>query len=113
MSLAKRILEDNHRIFMNVDHFGEVHSWNGHEIVCIPDEDAALKRKNNSVVDLSWDSNTRELIIYTPVDTFPERLQPNTHILFDGQSRRVLQFHEDKGMYAIMLGTFETRAMQP
>ena len=113
MSLAERILADNHRIFMNMEHFGETHIWNGYEITCVVDEDEALKRKNNSVVDLSWDSNTRELVIYTPVDVFPERLQPNTHIIFDGEPRRVLQFHAAKGMYTIMLGTYETRTMQP
>lgn len=112
MSLAERIHKDNARIFMNPKHFGEEHTWNGHMIVCVPDEETALKRKNNNVVDVSWDNNTTEVLIYTPVDGFPEKLQPNMQVLFDGKLRKVLQFNADCGMYAILLVSQESRSMQ-
>ena len=52
MALSDRIAQDNTRIFMNAGHFAEEHTWNGIPFSCVPDEEAALKRKNNNVVDL-------------------------------------------------------------
>ena len=58
IALKYRILLDNHRIFMNQDHFAETHTWNGVPFVCVPDDNEAMKRKNNNVVDIGWDGNT-------------------------------------------------------
>ena len=63
VSLKDRIERDISNVFMNMDHFAEVHYWNGFAITCVPDEEAALKRKNNNVNDISWDNNSREILI--------------------------------------------------
>ena len=71
MALKDRIADDINKIFMNQDHFAEIHYWNGIEITCVPDDEDSLKRKNNNVNDISWDNNTREILIHTPLLTFP------------------------------------------
>lgn len=97
---------------MNMDHFGEIHYWNGEEIICVPDDQEALKRKNNNVNDISWDNNTRTQLIHTPVDTFPERRpEPNTQITFDECVMKVLDIHENVGMYDILLTVFDAREL--
>ena len=48
MALKDRIAEDINRVFLQMDHFAETHYWNGEEITCVPDEEEALKRKNNN-----------------------------------------------------------------
>ena len=112
MALKDRIAEDIRRIFLQTDHFAEIHYWNGEEIICVPDEEEALKRKNNNVVDISWDNNSREILIYTPVDTFPDRVpMPNLQVIFDKRQMRILQVNEDMGMYTILLATNEARTM--
>jgi len=103
MALKDKIQGDIKRIFMNPNHFAEEHLWNGTPFTCVPDEEAALKRKNNNVVDLSWDNNMTETLIYTPVEGFPGRAMPNETVLFDRKPMKILQVQEDMGMYAILL----------
>lgn len=112
VALTDLIEDHNHRVFMNMEHFGEIHYWNGEEIKCVPDDYEALKRKNNNVNDISWDNNTRQILIHTPVDTFPEdRPEPNTQIVFDMVTMKVLDIHDNKGMYDILLTAFDPREL--
>lgn len=111
MALKDRIGRDNARIFMNDGHFAGEHTWNGIAFTCVTDEEAALKRKNNNVVDISWDNNTRETIVYVPTGDLPGRAVPNEHIFFDNKPMKVLQVNEDMGMLAIVLVANEPKAV--
>lgn len=111
MALKDRIHADVTRVFMNHGHFAEYHTWNGRRFECVTDEDSALKRKNSNVVDLSWDNNSTETLIYTPKDNFPGRAMPNEHVIFDSRPMKVLQIQEDGGMYAILLVSFDPKAV--
>ena len=111
MALRDRIDADINRVFMQHDHFAEWHSWNGVRIQCVTDEEEALKRKNNNVNDISWQWNTRDVLVYTPVEGFPGKPEPNTHILWDHKPMRIVQFSEDFGMYAIVIASFDTMEM--
>lgn len=111
MSLKDRIAVDNHRVFMQKDHFAEEHNWNGFTIICVPDDEEALKRKNNNVNDISWDNNQRNVLVHTPLDTFPGRREqePNTHVLFDNKYMKVLSVDNNMGMLSIQLTALDTR----
>lgn len=111
MSFKDRVAHDIDRCFMRQDHFGEIHYWNGMEIICVPDEEAALKRKNNNVNDISWDNNNRSLLIHTPVETFPTGKEPvaNTQIMFDNMPMRVLEVDHNMGVWDIVLAALEPR----
>ena len=110
MALKDRIAVDVHRVFMRMDHFGETHYWNGEEITCIPDEEEALKRKNNNANDISWDQNTRNMLIHTPLDDFPGgEPEPNTHVIFDRKPMKVLSVDRAMGMLHIMLVALDPR----
>ena len=98
MSLKDRIENDITRVFLNFDHFATDHTWNGKTLRCVTDDEVALKRKNNNVVDMSWDNNTTETVIYAKKDGFPGRLIPNEHIFFDGKPMDILQIQDDMGM---------------
>lgn len=113
MALKDRIAEDIDRIFLQMDHFAEYHYWNGYEIKCVPDEEEALKRKNNNVKDISWDNNTRNILIHTALDTFPggEEPEPNTHIMFDNRPMKVLNVDHNMGMLDIQLVALDPREM--
>ena len=50
MPLSDRIKDDIGRCFMRKDQFAETHYWNGAEIICVPDDEENLKRKNNNVL---------------------------------------------------------------
>lgn len=105
MALIDRILQDNQRVFMQTDHFASYHTWNGKRFLCVVDEEAALKRKNNNVVDVSWDNNTTEKILYVKKDNWPvsAKPKPNTSGFFDAVSVKILQVNEDIGMYTIVI----------
>ena len=103
MSLKTRIAKDNHRVFMNMGHYASEHTWNGVTFTCVTDEESALKRKNNNVNDVSWDNNTREILIYVPTESLPGRAEPNEFVLFDNRQMKVLQVNEDMGMLSIVL----------
>jgi hypothetical protein len=111
MALKGRVQDDLTRAYMNHEHFASTHTWNGRPFACVTDEEAALKRKNNNVVDLSWDNNTTETLVYTPVDAWPGRAIPNEHGIFDSKPMKILQVQEDMGMYAILLTSFEPKAV--
>lgn len=103
MAFKDRVLADVKRVFIDFERFAETHTWNGEELLCVTDEDMALKRKNNNVVDVSWDNNTTETMIYAPVEDFPGRVEPNEQIFFDDQPMKILQRQIDDGMYTIVL----------
>ena len=103
MALKYRIPKDNHRIFMNTDHFAETHTWNGIPFTCVPDDTEALKRKNNNVNDISWDNDTLDKVLFVPSDSIPARAQPNEFILLDGVQMRVLNVIDAIGMKEIHL----------
>ena len=110
MSLRDRIGNDIHKCFMRQDHFGETHFWNGMPIVCVPDEEEALKRKNNNVNDISWDQNTRSLLIHVSLDQFPNgEPDPNTHIMFDNRAMKVLEVDHNMGVLGIVLSAVDPR----
>lgn len=113
MSLAERILDDIDRIFLQTDHFAETHYWNGIEITCVPDEEEALKRKNNNVNDISWDSNTRKVLIHVNESEFPgaKAPEPNTQVMFDRRPMRVLDVNINMGMLDILLEARDPREM--
>lgn len=112
MSLKDRISDDINRIFLQTDHFAETHYWNGREILCVTDEEEALKRKNNNVNDISWDSNTRKILIHVSEKDFPgieEAMEPNAHIFFDRKPMRVLDININMGMLDILLEARDPR----
>lgn len=112
MALKDLVLDHNHRVFMNMDHFGETHYWNGVEFICVPDDAEALKRKNNNVNDISWQENTRQILIHTPLDTFPEpMIEPNTQVIYDTHQMKVLDVHVNKGMLDILLSVYDAREL--
>lgn len=111
MALKDRIAEDINRVFLQMDHFAEYHYWNGQQITCVPDEEEALKRKNNNVNDISWDSNTRKILIHVKASDFPgyEPPEPNTHVFFDKKPMRVLDVNVNMGMLDILLEARDPR----
>ena len=113
MALKDRIAEDINRIFMQMDHFAEKHYWNGSEITCVPDDEESLKRKNNNVNDISWDNNTRVILIHTPLATFPggREPEPNTHVMFDKRPMKVLDIQHNMGLLDITLTALDPREM--
>ena len=113
MSLKERIALDIHRLFLQEEHFAERHYWNGSEIICVPDDEEALKRKNNNVNDISWDNNTRTVLIHTSLEKFPggAEPEPNTHVMFDKRPMKVLSIVNNMGMLDIQLTAVDPREM--
>jgi hypothetical protein len=103
MALKDRISRDNHKIFMNPDHFAEEHTWNGVAFTCVPDDTEALKRKNNNINDISWQENAVDKVIFVPEDSLPARAQPNEQVIFDGVLMRVANVIDAIGMKEIHL----------
>lgn len=111
MALCDRIQQDISRVFVNPDHFARNHTWNGVTLLCVTDEEEALKRKNNNVADISWDNNSDEVTVFAPMDDFPGQAVPNEHILFDNRPMKILSVGTALGMYVIQLGANEPRGV--
>ena len=111
MALKDRIKDDLTRVFMQEEHFSERHTWNGRTFMCVTDDEAALKRKNNNVNDISWDNNTTETLVYVPEENWPGRAVPNEHGFFDRKPMKILQVQNDMGMLAILLVANITKAV--
>lgn len=113
MALKDKILRDRLKVFTRFKHFGETHTWNGVPFACVVDEDAALKRKNNNVNDVSWDNNTIETLIYVRQEDWPGHAPiPNEWGFFDGTYMRILQRQLDGGEYAIVLTANSPKALE-
>lgn len=112
MSLKERIHDDITRCFMRQDQFGETHYWNGVAIQCVPDDEEALKRKNNNVNDISWDNNSRNILLHTPLEGFPGgEPEPNTQVVFDRKTMFILSVTNNMGMLDIELLARDPREM--
>lgn len=111
MALIDKVAADNRRVFQNKEQFASWHTWNGVPFLCTTDEETALKRKNNNVVDISWDNNTTETVIYVPKEDFPGRVIPNEHGIFDKKPMKILQKNEDMGMLTITLVSYDPKAV--
>lgn len=103
MGFKDRVADDINRVFLNLEQFADMHAWNGYPLRCVTDEETALKRKNNNVVDVSWDNNTTETVVYAKMEGFPGRPVPNEHVTFDRKPMRILQVQQDMGVYTILL----------
>lgn len=103
MALKDRIQRDNHAVFMNTDHFADTHTWNGVAFTCVMDDTEALKRRNNNVVDVSWDLDTVDKVLFVPEDSLPARAQPNEQVVFDGVLMRVMHVIDAINMKEIHL----------
>jgi hypothetical protein len=103
MSLRDRLEGDIQRVFINLSQFGETHMWNDTEIRCVLDSDTALKRKNNNVVDISWDFSSEEIVLYAEATAFPQRPRPQQTVMLDRNQWTVLQVGEDEGMLNVLL----------
>ena len=101
MALKDRIPRDNYKVFMNLDHFGEEHTWNGVTIECVEDDTEALKRKNNNVNDLSWDNDVVDKVIFVPEDSLPSRAQPNEFVIYDGIQMRISSYSQSSGVSSL------------
>lgn len=109
MALCDRIHDDIHRVFLNPEHFASQHTWNGKKFTCVADAEEALKRRNNNVVDISWDNNIAEVVLFVKKDEFPAKAQPNDHGLYDGKPVKILDVKEDMGMLEILVTSFNPR----
>lgn len=115
MSLKERIPNDIHRVFLNQDHFGTKHTWNGVEVECVIDDDQLIKRKNNNVVDNSWGENNGEKLVFIAAHYFRDGLirkpEPNQLIYFDGRQYRISQIIDAVEMYDITIRIPEARTL--
>ena len=112
MALIDRIERDRGAVFMNPEHFATEHTWNGKKFRCVTDEEEALKRKNNNVVDLAWDNNTREVLVYVREEDWPGKKRVNDHGIFDRRDMKVLQIAENFGILEIMLVENDPKAVE-
>ena len=111
MALKDMIQDHRAKVFMNPNHFATTHTWNGRPFTCVVDDDEALKRKNNNVNDISWDNNTRSILIHTPLADFPggKEPEPNTHVHFDKKPFKVLDVVTNGGVIGISLTAIDPR----
>lgn len=105
MSLKDRMTQDIWRVYMNQKQFAELHQWGDQTITCVIDNETAWKRKNNNVVDISYDPNTNDLMLFVPKSEFAEdRIpEPQHEILFDRNLYNILSVDDNAGMLGIML----------
>lgn len=111
MSFKERVDRDRSKVFINLNHFGSEHTWDGIPFPCVTDEETALKRKNNNVNDISWDNNTMETVVYVRMEDWPGRRVPNEHGWFDNRHMKIMQIQEDMGILTIVLSTVMPKAV--
>ena len=109
MPLIDRIQQDNERVFMNTGQHATTHVWDGKPIVCVVDNETALKRKNNNVVDISWDNDSVDIHLFfsaIPHEGHEPPTKPplpQQQVEFDRMLYTINQVSADEGMYQITL----------
>ena len=111
MSLAERIDLDRDRVFLRLDHFASWHTWNGMRFKCVTDDEVALKRKNNNVVDISWQPESWETLLFVREEDWPGRRVPNEQGYFDGRPVKIMSIGENMGLLEVLLGTNSPQAL--
>ena len=103
MPLKQKIADDRMRVFLNQNHFAEIHMWNGKPLLCVTDAELGWKRKNSTMADISWDNNQRSLMVFCRIEDMPDRAVANEHVFFDRAPYKVLEVDVDMGWYGITL----------
>lgn len=111
MPLQDRLEADARRILESTEQFATEHLWDRRPIICVVDNHTALKRKNNNVIDISWDNDSEEILLYVHESQFKGMSRPRSQqtVLFDKTIMTVSQVSLDEGVYEMILTTRKAR----
>lgn len=99
MSFKDEILNDIEKVFLNLEDFGEVHTIDNKEIVCMTDNDALKIRSGSN--ELSVSEST--LLIFLKESDLPTRKVAGDNILIDGRPYIVDDWKVNLGVAEIAL----------
>jgi len=111
MSLKDRIINDRSRVFMQMNHYASVHTWNGIPFCCMVDDDEAVRRKNSNVNDIAWDNEHTETFIYVLEEEWPGRKVQGDQGWFDNRTYKIEQIHTNGGILGILLVSITSRPL--
>ena len=106
--IAKNDIRD---AFLRVDEFADMHTIDGRTMPAIIDKSELLERIVNNAADTRMQLGRdglyeAEMILYVAVEDYGARPKVGMMLLLDSRKQyRVLDVTEDRGLYAITLGT--------
>lgn len=98
------VKKDIDSIFLNLDEFGEKHSWDGVELQCVVDDDTMIQQFSAEFDLLPKGSH----LIYANADSFAKRPQVSSVVRFDKIIYTIDEIEEQMGMYRIFLARGKT-----
>lgn len=113
MSLCDRIFGDVDRIFYRQSEFARLHDWNGHEIVCIVDDEMLLSHKNANTLSVEWDVGEADTAVRIPesqLEIIDMPVETGT-VYFDEKQCRVEKVAPNEGEIIVFLRHQEARSV--
>lgn len=107
MSTFKDMVEaDIEGVFINLEEFGDTHTWNGgrgtgasYEIKAVLDDDVLIKQYTSQFEFFGQDIH----MLFSPAKGFKKKPKNGDAVHLDGNLYTVDRIEEDMGMYAIFL----------
>ncbi|CDG37250.1 hypothetical protein CTHBC1_2667 [Acetivibrio thermocellus BC1] len=87
------------QIFLNLDHFAELHTVEGQEIKVVLDDDKLVERQGGAELGVA----EADLLMYAKASDLPPRKAPGSAINIDGREYIVTDWREDMGLATVAL----------
>lgn len=102
----KEILRnDINQVFLNPDEFGEIHTIDGRQMVCMIDENEVIERSKKQVEKGRIDGiYERQIMLYVAREQFGRMPAIGASVTIDSGKYRVADVTHEAGIYSILLG---------
>lgn len=111
MTFKEQIALDNQKVFMNFDEFGEMHTINSNEMLCIVDNNEMIDREKRYQYKRSLYADgvyIKELLIYVREEDFGPLPAVGRLITFDKKSYLISDAINEDGIYSLSLEANKT-----
>ena len=111
MTFKEQIAQDNRKVFMNIDEFGEMHTVNGKEMLVLIDNNELIDREKRYQYKKSLYADgvyIKQLLIYVHAEDFGPLPSIGRSITFDGKVYIVGDAINEDGIYSLNLEANKT-----
>lgn len=106
MTFKEQIAYDNHKVFMNLGEFSDIHTVNGREMAVQIDNNEMIDREKRSQHKRGLYGDgvyLKELLIYVKADDFGKLPAVGRILTFDGKLYTISDAINEDGIYSLCL----------
>lgn len=99
MKTFKEQVSADLEVFINLDHFGEIHTIEGQKVKVVLDDDKLVERQGGAELGVA----EADLLLFAHAADLPSKKAPGSALNIDGREYIVTDWREDMGMATVAL----------